>query len=260
MTLKLNCIIFSLTTLAAIVLRSLMLLFTIDPVSGFVRTEYALPNLFITIALIAACIIVFATAMLLGSKRPEEIKLSQPPLLCACIAMSAAMVYETFFSVLLEGANPIQSVLHYVLTVVSAAVLIGSAVMKFLKLDFPKILTLIPVIYWIMRLIIVFTSFSEISAISDTIIETTTMCLTLITFLAFSKIECNQPIKRPKLFFATALLCGTVATLGSVPRIIAFFGAASHPQHLNTTPVFTSLAVAFFAIAFAYNLYSEIKN
>lgn len=260
MTLKLNCLIFSLTALATVALRSLMLLFTIDPVSGFVRTEYALPNLFITIGLVAACLIVFVTAMLLGTKQTEEIKLNNIPMLVACVSMAVAMIYETFFSSLLEGANLIQSMLHYALTAGSAAVLIIAAVMKFLKLEYPKILTLIPVIYWILRLIIVFTSFSKISAISDTIIETATMCLTLITFLAFSKIECDQPIKRYKLYFATALLCGIVSIMSSVPRIIAFFGSAAHPQHLNTTPVFTGLAVAFFSISFAYSLYNEIKN
>lgn len=260
MTLKLNCIIFSVATLSAVALRSLMLLFTIDPLSGFIKNEYALPNFFITICLTTACVAVFGSTLLLKTRSRENVSVNNTAMAVSCIIMAAAMIYETFFSGLISGVSKYQFFAHGTITGFSAAVLILIAFFTFLKIKYPKIITLIPIAFWTMRLVVVFAGFSKISTISDTVIETAAMCLALATFLFYAKVECKQDDKKYRFFIATALVSSTVSATNSLPRIIAFFTEGHQPMHLNPTPVFTGIATAVFSAVFAYSLFKEIKN
>lgn len=282
MTVKLNCIIFAISALVGIAMRSLMVFFTIDPASGFVMQEYFLPNLFITILLGIACIAGFATALLIKTHIPLEVKLNNLPLSLSLTWVALGIGYETFFSDILINVSGFQIAVHSVLTLLSIAALVFIAVCKLTNMPYQPIISLVPVAFWVMRLIIVFTGFSTISTISDTIIETATMCLTLAVFLFYAKIECYQSTKNYKLFFATALACSTVSLVASVPRaiilipakiceaLLKLFPDAAFPNtlgqfaeqnlHPSAVPCTTGIFVAIFSTIFAYSLISKIKD
>lgn len=260
MTAKLNYLIFSLAVLTGVAVRTVMLLFTVDQVSGFIKPEYTLPAVAIVIFLVAAAAVVFFSAALMKTNSEVAPTVGGIPFSLSCILMAAAMVYETFFSQLLDESAPLQSALHYVFTLAAALSLCFIAFCKLTSRAFPQFISVAPVLFWMMRLIMVFTEFSTISTISDTVIETASMCLSLLTFLFYAKIECAQATKKYRIFFAVALVNGFVCAIGSVPRIIADILSVDQAIHLNTVPTFTSLATAVFSVVFAYTLLSKIKE
>lgn len=260
MTIKLNYIIFALAALTGVAVRTTMLIFTIDPASGFFRAEYTYSAIGFIIFLTCAGLAVFISSLLLPTTTRKAVNLDGIPFCLACIIMSAAIIYETFFSSLLATAPILQQALHYAISAGTAAVLLYIAFCKFLKKEFPPILSLVPILFWGMRLIIVFTGFSTISAISDTVIETIGMCLALATFLFYAKAETMQHTSLQRFYFATAMLCGYVCAIGSVPRFVADLIAAEQAIHLNAIPSFTAFATGIFAVIFAMRLFKEIRK
>lgn len=260
MTFKLSCLIYALCIATGAAMRSLMLLYTIDPVSGFIKNEYSLYAILIIVFLVAAAAIVFLSGTLLKTNSELTPHIDGIPFSVVLVLMAAAIIYETFFSQLLDRASIFQKLLQYLFAAAAAVALLFIAFCKLTKRDFNPIISVAPIIFWIMRLIIIFTEFSTISTISDTVIETASMCLALITFLCYSKIECAMPSKYQNLFLASAMLCGYVCALGSVPRIISDIMSVGQAVHLNTVPTFTALACALFSTVFAYKLYMSIKK
>ncbi len=258
---RFNYVIFSIACLSGIAVRTIMLLFIIDPVSGFIYTDYASPSIGLIAVLIAAAVSVFALTLFAKKNRDKTASLKTIPFYVASAVMAAAIGYETFLSPLLSKSNAMQSTLLYLLSAGAIAAFIIITVFGFLKKEYHPAITLLPVVFWIMRLIIVFTDFSTISTISETVIETFSMCLTLVTFLFFSKLECGRVNpKHYTLVAATALLNAYVCAIGSMPRIFAGLLSMQQPTHMNIIPAFTGLATAVFSATFAFTLLHSVKE
>lgn len=260
MTSKLNYLVFALATLTGIAVRTVMLLFTVDQVSGFIKAEYAAAATGIIVFLVAAAAVIFFSSSAMKTNRDAAPCIDGKPFGIVCVLMAAAMVYETFFSELLSYASAFQVALQYIFTAAAAVSLCYIAFCKLTDREFPLIISIAPVLFWVMRLIMIFTEFSTISTISDTVIETAGMCLSLVTFLFYAKIECSQPSNYYRLFFAVALTNAYVCAIGSIPRIIADLLSFNQAIHLNTVPTTTALAAGVFSVVFAYRLLNEIKE
>lgn len=252
MSAKLNWIIFLITATLGIALRTVMLIFAVDSVSGFIKPEYATPATIIVFALTLGALLIFGSSLAVRKIADRDLNLRGILFSVSLFVFALAIIYETFFSNILFGVGLFQRLLHYLLAVGAFGSLIYIGILKLIKKKYLHILTLTPVIFLISRLIIVFSGFSSISAISDTIIETVAMCLALVTFLFYSKIECGQPTKKARFVFALSLLCGYVSAISSVPRIIADLFMIEQAIHLNPVPSFTGIAVTFFSVMFAY--------
>lgn len=260
MTIRLHYIIFALAALTGVAVRSAMLIFTIDPASGFFRAEYTYSAIGFIIFLTCAGLAVFVSALLLPTTTRKAVTIDGIPFCAAAVLMAAAIVYETFFSSILSTVPIFQQTLHYAVSAAAVASLLYISFCKFLKKEFPPIISLAPILFWGMRLIVVFTGFSTISAISDTVIETIGMCLALSTFLFYAKVETMQRSSFQRLYFAVAMLCSFVSALGSFPRLIADIFAAEEAIHMTTIPYCTAFATGIFSFIFAMELFKKIRK
>ena len=260
MTLRFNAIIFTVATLSGISLRTVMLLFTLDPVSGFIKQQYTLPAVILIAFLIAAAFIVYIFSFFLKQGYIADVKSGSTGFSAASIIMGIAIIYETFFSSLLDGFGGLKT-LHYIFSAVAAISLIALGVLGLLKKEFPALLSLAPIVFWLTRLIIIFSNFSTISTISDTLIETACLCLCLITFLNYSKLTCGYIGKnKTSGVFALSLLTAYACFIASVPRIIISLLAHGEAVHVNTIPAFSGLAAAIYCMLFAYSIIKKKEN
>lgn len=249
MTYRLNYLIFALACATGICVRTVMLLFTIEEKSGFIISEYAVWAIVLLVFLVLAAAIIFSLSLI---EKPKNIRSCMDQGIIfpiSCIAVAIAIIYETFFSGIMSGAVLYQTLIHSILAIVSAVALLLIAYCGFMKLTFPPIISVIPIFFWITRLIIIFSSFSTISVISDTIIETAAMCLTLITFIIYAKLESGYLEKEKHLLaFATVLVNTYVCLIASVPRIICDITSFEQAVHLHPVPSLTTLSAALFSI------------
>ena len=253
MSAKLNYLILGISLAVGVVLRTFMLLFTVETNSGFIKQAYITPALLIIVFIVIAAALVFVTSL---NHKKRILKQETIPLAKAItgLLLAVAIFYEAFLSNLLEYATPTQSLFHRVSAILSVAAFIYIAVCYFTKKEYPKIIAAVPILFWITRVITVFTEFATLATVSDTVIETATMCLCLFVFLNSAKVECKIEIKRMNLARAVAALCGYVGLVSSLPRIICAVITPEAFGYFSNIPPFTSLAAALFAINFALQI------
>lgn len=261
MSCRLNSVVFSVIVTLAVLARGIMLLFTIQPKSGFIRPEQTSLAIILSAILVAGAIAVFILGLLTKPQKTRTAYGGGVLFPAAGFLLSIAIIYETFFSELLVSVSPAQKLLQYIFALLAVGALCFISVGKF-KGDFCNpFIAIVPVFFWLMRLIIIFSSFSTISTISDTVIETIGLCLSLITFLYFAKVESGH-LKREKynLAFAISLLNAYVYFVASVPRLLCELVAFKQAIHLNAIPVLTGLAAALFSVFFAYRMFRVGKG
>lgn len=246
---KLSLIIFSVSLLIGVSLRSFMLLFTIEYDSGFIKSQYtALAVFMIVLLLITAALVFFASyyqkKLFTKLKIPHNIIFGVTEAL-----MAVAIIYEAFFSPLLSYITGVQLTLHKLTSLLSAAALIYMCVCRFKKLEYPKIITIIPLFFWITRVITVFTEFATLATVSDTILETASMCLALVVFLNYSKQSCGIELKNLRLSRAITNLCAYFCAISSVPRFICAVINPNAFGYFGNIPALTTFAAALFATA-----------
>ena len=120
MGVKLSGIIFATSLAVGVVLRVFMLLFTVNPVSGFIEHEYLTSAVLMMIFMIVAAALIFVSAYCGKIKNPFD---RYMPLIGAIvnIVLAVAIFYEVFISKLLEYAAGMQKLMHICLGVVSVA-------------------------------------------------------------------------------------------------------------------------------------------
>ena len=232
MTYKLNYLIFALACATGICMRIVMLLFTIEEKSGFIISEYAVWAIVFLVFLVLAAAIIFCFSLI---EKPKGISscMDQGILFpISCVAVTVSIIYETFFSGIMSGAVLYQTLIHSILAIISAVALLLIAYCGFMKLTFPPIISVVPIFFWIMRLI--------------------------ITFIIYAKIESGYLKKeRHLLAFATVIVNAYVCLISSVPHIICDIASFEQAVHLHPIPAATSLCVAVFSIAVSIKIAKE---
>lgn len=253
MSQKLNFLVFAFSVLIGVTLRTFMLAFTVEYKSGFIKSQYTFLVVFMTILMLIAAALVFFCSYY---QKRKNLKLPVSSNVISGVAeavMAVAILYEAFFSSILSYISGIQFTLHKVASLVSAAALIYMCVCRFTKNQFPKIITLIPVVFWIIRVITVFTEFATLATVTDTVFETVSMCLALVAFLNFSKQQCGIEVKSEKLNFAIYMLCGYFCALSSIPRFICYLISPNAFGYFSNIPAFTTFAAGIFVTVVALN-------
>lgn len=251
MAAKFYLIVLGLAAAVGVTLRSLMLFCTIDHTSGFIKTEYLPLAVIIIVLMIVAAALVFLIPLLSKTKANLNPKTATLVYIVCEVVMAISVLYEAFFSSILNYASSLQIVMHKAAAVGTAIALLYAAFCKFKNINYSKLINIVPVAFFISRIIIVFSEFATLATVSDTIIETAAMCLALVTFLNFAKQGCNIELKYPNLCRSVAVLSAYVCLVASLPRVFYFF---THPQGLayfSNIPSFTILAAAIFSIGVA---------
>ena len=211
-----NYIMLGVATLSAIILRTVMSFFIIDANSGFIRGENLALAIFIVIVLIlAAAAVCFFGVQATKNKKPE---FKGVFFLIISLLLGVAMIASAFIPSLLPTW---QKSLETLLSLALGLYLIFYGLADIIKIKLPDTLWIVTVVYWLVRLVNVFTTYSALSNTFDNIFEIFTLCSVLFFFLSLSKGFCLEPARKSlKTLNAAAYLACFMAFACSVPKAI----------------------------------------
>ncbi len=260
MNIKQSYLYFFIATASAIALRTLMLFFTIDTASGFIKTEYSVIATVMMAVIAVAVILVFVFALLTKSTAEHTMPKSAVFKIASPI-LAVVILYDTFFSTMDYSLTAWQRSAEFILAVVAAASLIAFAITEFFDIQIPPLFTAAPILFWFIRLIIIFTSFSTLSNIPDNIFELAALCMILVASLQFSKLVCTElsPMKQT-VVFATALSTASICFITSIPRAIVTLSENAHVLHRNDLPIMTTLVAGIYFLLFALSCYPASRK
>ncbi len=258
MSKKQTCLFAFLATTVAVALRSAMLFFTIDTKSGFIKAEYLFFGGAILTIIALAAVLIFVFSYLSKSKCEwKEVK--NPLFRFASAFLALVIIYDTFFSTGTGGTAAWQRTLEIILALVTSITLIFSALGDNISVTPPALLSIVPVLYWFIRLVVVFTAFSSLATIPDNVFELCALCFMLVASLWYAKAVCLGIERKQKAFIEPVMLTTAyVCFVTAIPRAVVMLSGSEALLHKTGLPVMTPIAAGIYFLVFA--LSNSLRN
>ena len=257
MNIKQCSLFFFAATAFTTVLRIILLSFAIEPNSGFIKSEYS----FIATAILIVIFIIAVLTFVFGYMTKATIKNSLPNnalVKITSVFLGLVILYDTIFSTMEYSVSSWQKTLEFITAIIAAVALVSFALMNSLKIQFPRLMTVAPILFWLLRLVIIFSSFSSLTNIVDNIFELAALCLILVSSLKVAKNAClEQEARQQTQNFALLLTTALVCFVTSLPRAFVSLSGYADMLHQNDLPIMTTLIAGIYFMVFAFSSYKE---
>lgn len=233
-------------------LRFLQLIFTVEPKTGFYipESEGMGTVLLIVILLCSLFVALFAR---LTYKQPDDLPKMNIWLSASSALLSVSIFLETFFADLSLPILGWQNILLKVLSLACSIYLLAFASSPYLKFKIKPILSTLPVIYSIIRLICDFTLVSKLAIISDNIFLIAVYSVSMFFFMNFAKLYNGiEDDKNYKKILSYGLTLSVLCFTSSIPNLLfstIFIGF----DHISLITNITVLTLGIFASAFVFS-------
>lgn len=256
---KLNKIylFFLLAFISSVAMRFYSLYYTIEPKTGFFTPE---SGGYGTVLLVLIFVFCFATAVFafFAYSRPDSPPEGNIALSVSAVLTALAVLYETFFSTVPFSGAVWQVFLLNLSGILTALYLLLFAVLPFLQFKIPAVLSAIPTVYFIARLICDFTTISKLALISDNILLIGAYCFILLFMLNFAKLYNNSDTEKNfKKLLSTGLGAVILCFTNSIPHIV--YNLANDFSYLHTS-MYSNITLLFFGIFILSFLCSHFSN
>ncbi len=204
-----------------LILRALQLAFTIDSTTGFIKQQFSGISVTIMIIIFAGIISVgligFATDGVKIQNSEKNIFVSVSAFLAG-----GAFIYNTIASLQVKNITAWYDVVTIFLGLVTAAVFVAYGIKNICDIEFPDIFLIVPVFYYILRLITIFVSTSALSLVTKNIFLIFANGTVLLFMFEFAKIQNNVDEKpQSKKVFAAGIMAAMLCFTESLPKFIA---------------------------------------
>lgn len=261
MKVKLTYLYFALTSLATVAFRLFLLLFSIDSTSGFLKEGYWGISIFMLILIFLALAFVFILS--LRTKDIIFLKPTSPSNYSKIVSFlfAVSILFEIMLSPLASLLPDLLRFADLVLGALAFLAILLSAFYKELNFKYNPIFSVVILVFFIVRLISVFTVFSAFSMIIDIVFELAALCGMLVGFLCYSKCE-NFELKKNKrqLYFATTLFSSALGITASLPKVLLNLTGNADYIHINGVPMYSVFFASIFLLLYAIESFKENED
>lgn len=250
-------IVFIISLVLSIGLRTYEIVALTDSATGFVEHEHS--SLATTLTGIIAALAAVVTVCACTVKR-NPMKLPKTSII---LSVSSFLLS---FGILLDIANVYfssnvpywQAALVNVSGIVSVVFFVCYGVTAFISFHLPRALFIAPVIYWLFKLVCVFTSISSISLLIDYAFMMIAICATLLFMFEFSKLANKINLKSSyKRILITGFLAAFFSFLTVLPSLLArAFGIVTVFREGSADAVVYLLSAVFITV-FVMNMFKS---
>lgn len=241
---------FYIATAAAVVIRFFHYFYTLDTVTGFVKPAYKLIGLGLLIALFAISFSVTAVCLFI---RRCPVKMPRVNRITGSVSLVLAL--SILYSLIFVGASaniPAWQPLLLKITGALAAVFFGAIFVKGLKnFHIPTLCYGIPAVYYLVRLIYIFTAGSSLALVSDNLILLAASIFTVLFMLEFCFVanKLDQSIGYKKIA-ATGFTAVVLCVIASLPQVLSVMFNTPSAQRVDFPSSLVTLATGVFIYFF----------
>lgn len=230
-----------------LVLHAVQLIFTIDKKTGFINQQYTGISVAITLVILAGvasvALITFAADGVCLRRKSKN-----PAVFVTSLLLGIMLFLDTAALVSSTEAPAWYDALAIILGLLSAVVFVAFAIKKIYPYKFFDITLVIPPIYYIIRLIGIFVSTSELALVTENVFLLFTNGALLLFMFEFSKAE-NSIDESPKAknIFSSGIAAAMLSFIQSVPKIAVYGGSLSPREILSAL---LTLAAGIFVLSY----------
>ena len=241
--------LFFISTVCAVFLRVLQITQMTESKTGFFIKEYELIGIAVTIVIFVIAAICTIYAALYKEKEVNPITVTKPFAVIHFI-LALAIVYESLFSPVSGAIHTWQVLLQMVFGLLSAIVFIYRGYITFTGGTIQPITSLSHVIFWLIRVIIVFAASITASTIAENIFEMAALCTALVFFLNASALENGiEPVRIKKKILPSSIAAFILGAVYSASQLVVMLSGKTNLLHNIKATFFTN------AILVVYILY-----
>lgn len=244
---------------AGILARFFQVAYTLEGSTGFFKNGFEKVGYSLS-GIIAICLVCVAFFAFKAYIKPESAPKQNLLLEVSSLALAVALAVE----VLKE--KPLLNVLYWQqigIKILGLATVCFFASFAFLSTNVMKkikLFSIIPLIYFIVRLICCFVTVSSLSLISDNVLQIASYCVVVLFLLNFAKLY--NGIESDVIFrkvLATGLVSSILLFATAIPNIILSFAKKGFSSHIQVVSSFSFLFLAVFILVFVFSYFSP-KN
>lgn len=242
-------ILWCVATPICVMLRAIQLIFTIDGTTGFIKQQYTAISILITVIVCAA---VASMSMLAASvdeikERPDG---KHPSVSIACVLTGGMFIYQTVAGVAL--LNAWYDILLVLLTLMSVFVFVAYGLRNVYDYKMPAIMLVIPVLYYVVKLISVFVSTSALALVTENIFLIFTNSVLLWFMYEFASFEnrIGDVAKKPKRLFASGLAAAMLCAVTAIPKLVLLLSGKIEISSGDVSAALLNISVGIFIIAY----------
>ncbi len=252
-----HLILFFLVALpVSVLIRVFQVFFTIDGTTGFFKPEYkafGLCMVVLVLAIIAATVFISVFIRRCPPKMPRV----KPSLGISSILLGLSILYETLNTSYAPNIPFWQKGLVIVFGGTSVVFFVAYGLKMFKNYHIKRRFYVVPVLYWMVKLIFIFTGISSLALISDNVFLVLSYCSALVFMLEYSKFANKIDVDMNyKKLFASGLAAVILCAVTSFPRFIAVIIGNTKILHESIVSSVTLFFTAVFIAAFIFNDYS----
>lgn len=251
-------ILFFVTMPICVLLRTLQLIFTIDEATGFIKQQYSEISVIIMFIICAAVAAVGLLGFTVGGIKADKDKLK--PVLAVVSALAGGMfIYDSVTGLALLGTGTWHDILLVFLGILSAFVFIAYGLKNVYRYNLPSMMLIIPVFYYVIKLINIFVSTSALALVTENIFLLFTNGVLLLFMLEFAKFE-NQVDgnkKSPKKLLGVGVAAVMLCAVSTVPKIIAFSVNDIEISSRDISNILLMVSVGIFVLSFIMCNFSD---
>ncbi len=243
-----------------ILLRTLQLVFTIDGKTGFVKQGFEEISFAITVIIFIVIAASSAFGAFVKKIKRRECKIN-PFMSVVSISLAVVTIVEAAVVELGGGLTNIMSSVLLLLGAVTAGVFLLYGIQAMGAFKLPGFVYIIPIAYWVLKLVFVFSRISSLALISDNVFLMFSYCAMLVFMLEFGKDE----IGMYKDGIHKGLLISSIAAcmlsfVISVPSLIALAIGTLEVLHENIYALFTALFSGLFLFVYILSCFAAQKR
>lgn len=250
---------FCITLPLSLLLRTLQLFFTVETETGFFKTEYKTVGLYLLALIIAVCASL-AIVCFTGHRNPEH-----PPKINPFTALSSFLAGFCIVSGIFDRSFS-GIVMHWQTTLLTLSGVLAAiyfflfGLSSFVKFKLSPILSIIPSIYFIMKIICSFTAVSSLALITDNLLVLAAYCVILLFFINFGKlyngIDSENNFRK---LMASGLVSVVLCFTQGLPHIIINLVTDGAYLHTSATTSLSLIGFGIFIAVFTFSHFS-LKN
>lgn len=234
--------------------RTVQLIFMTEPATGFFKPSYA--ALGVAMGVLLGLCLAGLLALSRFLKEPfRPIGDKSIPLAAAAFLMAAAQLYEAAAVMLSDTRIGITLVLHMLLLFGSVAFFAMLGVSRISYLPLPHILTVLPVLLWVYKLVAAFIHYTGIANISENILEIALLCFSLLFMLQQGKFLSGDRIKSGRWILGGGICTALLCAAATLPRYILLLCGQGSLIHDGALPNPSDLVLMLYILAFLLSLY-----
>lgn len=236
------------STVCAVFLRVLQLTQMTEAKTGFFIKNYEMLGNAITIAIFVIAAICVIYAALYKEKEINPITVTRP-FAVVHFVLALAIIYESLFSPVSGAIHTWQILLQIVFGLLSTIAFIYRGYCAFTGGKVYPIISVTHVVFWLIRVIIVFSSNISVSPIADNVFEIAALCTALVFFLNAASLENGVNIEKiKKRIFASGIAAFVTGAVYSASQLFVMLSGKANILHNQKATFFTNAILVIYVL------------